>query len=123
MTDVSGPFMAFSELHQLAAPLEPIRAGHPGVVVVCCLLVVIVAVVAWLRRAMRPIPPPRGRLTVGALQSRLDHEVLAEIERARLAEFQRLAEKEASERATADTVVIPAVEGTQPRNEAAQQAR
>ncbi|MBB1153543.1 hypothetical protein [Amycolatopsis dendrobii] len=79
---------------------------------------------------------------MGDLQSRLDHEVLAEIEQARLAEFQRLAEKEASERAMADTTVIPRVEhangalspvppvgdcrsyaGIKPRNEAAQQVR
>lgn len=109
---------------------EAVRAGHPAVITVGCLLLLMVVVMAWLRHARRPIPPPRGRLTVSALQSRLDHEVLAEIEQARLAEFKKLAEKEASERAAADTAVIPAVKDTgrsyaggRPRNETAQQAR
>ncbi|MBB1151640.1 hypothetical protein [Amycolatopsis dendrobii] len=97
---------------------EATRTGHPAVVVVCCVLLLLVLLSMWLWHARRPIPPPRGKLTVRDLQARLDYEVQAEIEQARLAEFRRTAEEAAAERAdedtedTEDTAVIPKVEDT-----------
>ncbi|ATY12662.1 hypothetical protein CU254_21025 [Amycolatopsis sp. AA4] len=97
---------------------EAARTAHPAVVIGCCVLLLLVLVSAWLWRARRPIPPPRGKLTVRDLQARLDYEVQAEIEEARLAEFRRTAEEAAAERAGEDTEVFPAVEcseGEDPR--------
>ncbi|MFE3177999.1 hypothetical protein ACFXPA_21405 [Amycolatopsis sp. NPDC059090] len=91
---------------------EATRTGHPAVVIVCCVLLLLVLLSMWLWRARRPIPPPRGRLTVRDLKARLDYEVQAEIEEARLAEFRRTAEATAAERAEEDTEVIPKVEDT-----------
>ncbi|WP_409179981.1 hypothetical protein F9C11_26065 [Amycolatopsis sp. VS8301801F10] len=91
---------------------EATRTGRPIVVVVCCVLLLLVLVSMWLCRARRPIPPPRGRPTVRDLQARLDYEVQAELEQARLAEFRRTAEEAAAERAEEDTEVLPKVEDT-----------
>ncbi|MGW7536547.1 hypothetical protein [Amycolatopsis sp. NPDC054798] len=95
---------------------EATRTGRPAVVIVCCVLLLLVLVSMWVWRARRPIPPPRGRPTVRDLQARLDYEVQAEIEQARLAEFRRTAEEAAAERAGKgsedDTDVIPKVEDT-----------
>lgn len=89
---------------------EATRTGRPAVVIVCCVLLLLVLASMWLWRARRPIPPPRGRLTVRDIQARLDYEVQAEIEQARLAEFRRTAEEAAAERAEEDTEVIPKVD-------------
>ena len=89
---------------------EATRTGRPALIIVCCLLLLLVLVSIWLWRARRPVPPPRGRPTVRDLQARLDYEVQAEIEEARLAEFRRTAEEAAAERAEDDTEVIPKVE-------------
>ncbi|MYW94356.1 hypothetical protein G3I59_28120 [Amycolatopsis rubida] len=91
---------------------EATRTGHPAVVIVCCALLLLVLLSMWLWHARRPIPPPRGKLTVRDLQARLDYEVQAEIEQARLAEFRRTAEEAAAERAGEDTEVLPKVEDT-----------
>ncbi|WP_116199953.1 hypothetical protein [Amycolatopsis circi] len=95
-----------------AALGEATRTGRPAVVIVCCLLLLLVLLSMWLWRARRPIPPARGRLTVRDLKARLDYEVQAEIQQARLAEFRRTAEELAAERAEDDTEVIPKVEDT-----------
>ncbi|MGW4397775.1 hypothetical protein ACWEHA_21010 [Amycolatopsis nivea] len=91
---------------------EATRTGHPAVVIVCCVLLLLVLLSMWFWHARRPVPPPRGKLTVRDLQARLDYEVQAEIEEARLAEFRRTAEEAAAERAEEDTEVIPKVEDT-----------
>jgi hypothetical protein len=77
------------EMNDAVRLCEAIRPGHPAVVTVCCLILLLVAASIWLGWARRPIPPPRGRLTVKDLQVRLEYEVQAEIEDARLAEFRR----------------------------------
>ncbi|WP_406633429.1 hypothetical protein [Amycolatopsis sp. WGS_07] len=92
---------------------EAARTSRPAVIVVCCLLLLLILASIWLWRARRPIPPPRGRPTVRDLQARLDYEVQAEIEEARLAEFRRTAEEAAAERSksdTEDTEIIPKIE-------------
>ncbi|WP_336157765.1 hypothetical protein [Amycolatopsis sp. VC5-11] len=91
---------------------EAARTGHPAVVIGCCVLLLLVLLSMWLWHARRPVPPPRGKLTVRDLQARLDYEVQAEIEQARLAEFRRTAEEAAAERADEDTDVIPKVDDT-----------
>ncbi|MFD2470547.1 hypothetical protein [Amycolatopsis silviterrae] len=88
---------------------EAARTSRPAVIVVCCLLFLLILASIWLWRARRPIPPPRGRPTVRDLQARLDYEVQAEIEEARLAEFRRTAEEAAAGRAEDDTEVIPKI--------------
>ncbi|WP_134727360.1 hypothetical protein [Amycolatopsis nivea] len=94
---------------------EAARTGHPAVVIGCCVLLLLVLLSMWLWHARRPVAPPRGKLTVRDLQARLDYEVQAEIEQARLAEFRRTAEEAAAERAGEDTDVIPKVDDTVPR--------
>lgn len=89
---------------------EAVRAGHPAVIVVGCLILFMAVGYALLRWARRPVPAPSGRPTVDDIRARLDYEVQAEIEQSRVAEFRRLAEQGAAERAKEITAVIPVVE-------------
>ncbi|WP_037360759.1 hypothetical protein [Amycolatopsis orientalis] len=78
---------------------EATRTGSPIAVVGCCVLLLLVLAATWLCRTRRS--------TVRDPQARLDYEVQAELEQARLAEFRRTAEQAAAERAGEEPEVVP----------------